>query len=76
MTANVYGNDFIRFPEELSGHGCFGTTIFRILMGSGYRLYWLPNVFGITSEQYSSLYGICINNDIFSLWDMINVLNR
>ena len=29
-----------RFPEELSGVGCFGTTILRVLIGSGYTPVW------------------------------------
>ena len=35
-----HGDNFIRFPEELSGAGCHGLQILRILSGSGYRLQW------------------------------------
>lgn len=30
----------VRFPEELNGRGCYGTSFFRILAGAGYELLW------------------------------------
>ncbi len=35
-----HGDNFVRFPEELSGAGCHGQQILRSLSGSGYRLKW------------------------------------
>lgn len=35
-----------RFPEELSGVGCHGSTFLRSLVGSGYTLVW-ANVIGL-----------------------------
>jgi hypothetical protein len=40
QTAGPHGSSFVRFAEELAGPGCFGTTIFRILAGSGFHLRW------------------------------------
>lgn len=31
--ANKHGRSFVRFPEELSGFGCYDTVILRILIG-------------------------------------------
>jgi len=40
QSAGAHGGGFVRFPEELSGPGCFGSIIFRILAGSGFHLRW------------------------------------
>ena len=29
-----------RFPEELSGQGCLGSSFLRIIAGSGFSLFW------------------------------------
>lgn len=31
-----------RFPEELSGEKCFGSSHLRVMAGSGYKLVWAP----------------------------------
>ena len=41
----------IRFPEELSGAFCFGSTILRVIAGSGYKLYWAPQNAFVKSEK-------------------------
>jgi hypothetical protein len=35
-SSSPHGKDFVRFPEEMSGIGCYGASIYRILTGSGY----------------------------------------
>jgi len=40
QTAGAHGGGFVRFPEELSGPGCFGSIILRVLAGSGFHLRW------------------------------------
>jgi hypothetical protein len=46
-----------RFPEELSGDGCFGSTILRVIAGSGYKLYWAPqNAFVKSEESAATLF--------------------
>ena len=40
QSAGTHGAGFVRFPEELGGQGCFGSSIFRILVGSGFHLHW------------------------------------
>ena len=47
-----HGAGFVRFPEELSGAGCYGSIIYRILAGSGFHMRW------------SGVYAIAPNNDV------------
>lgn len=35
-----HGLNFIRFPMELNGKYCYGSTIYSILKGAGYNLAW------------------------------------
>ena len=44
-SASIHGSHFVRFPEEMNGPGCFGSTILRILAGSGYELQWPSHIF-------------------------------
>jgi hypothetical protein len=37
---NHHSRTFVRFPEELSGAGCFGTSIISVLAGGGYSVFW------------------------------------
>jgi len=36
----AHGSSFVRLPEELNGHGCYGATALAVLLGSGYTLHW------------------------------------
>jgi hypothetical protein len=40
-----------RFPEELGGEGCFGSTILRVVAGSGYKLNWASQNGFVKSEE-------------------------
>lgn len=42
-----------RFPEELSGESCYGTSHLRVMAGSGYRLMWAP-VNAFVGENFGS----------------------
>lgn len=42
VSAGLHGKGFVRLPEELSGIGCFGSMIVRILAGSGFKVLWAP----------------------------------
>lgn len=42
VSAGLHGKGFVRLPEELSGIGCFGSMIVRILAGSGFKVLWSP----------------------------------
>jgi len=44
VSAGVHGKGFVRLPEELSGVGCFGSMIVRILAGSGFKVLWAPTL--------------------------------
>lgn len=89
MTAGPHGRDFVRFPEELSGHGCYGSASLRVLAGSGYTLYWA------TGGEYLSVgnkireaspdgdfvlneiaCGCSFGNDATAMRDLTNRLNR
>lgn len=41
VTASPHGKDFVRLPEEMSGIGCYGASIYRILTGSGYVSHYI-----------------------------------
>lgn len=55
VSATVHGSQFVRFPEEMSGPGCFGSAILRILAGAGYELRWPSAVFTQEHGQGSVL---------------------
>lgn len=40
LSLGSHGDRIARLPEELSGPGCFGSYLMRVLMGSGYQLRW------------------------------------
>ena len=44
-----------RLPEELNGHGCYGTAALAVLVGAGYTLYWAKDATKAISNppQYS-----------------------
>ena len=74
-----------RFPEELSGVGCFGSSIFRTLPGAGYSLYWAQNVVGVVNTQPSSVSSSfnssriqcgCVAGDVGMRGDMMVLVNR
>ena len=45
----------VRFPEELNGRGCYGTSFFRILAGAGYELLWSSSNAFISDDALDSL---------------------
>ena len=50
VSAGLHGKGFVRLPEELSGVGCFGNMIVRVLAGSGFKVLWSPT-FATESEK-------------------------
>jgi hypothetical protein len=64
-----------RFPEELSGSGCFGSSIIRILSGSGYSLFWAQSTYAVASELTVTQCG-CKDTDILMRKDMVTWMNR
>jgi len=50
-----HGNNFVRFAEEISGRGCFGTFFLRALVGAGFVPRWSA---GKTRDEKSGVYGI------------------
>ena len=52
-SASMHGSKFVRFPEEMNGPGCYGTTILRVLAGSGYELVWPTGVFAVEQGRGS-----------------------
>lgn len=39
-TESAHGKEFVRFPEEMNGKGCFGAVLMQALTGAGYSLHW------------------------------------
>ena len=39
-TQSVHGGEFVRFPEEMNGKGCYGAVYMQSLTGAGYSLHW------------------------------------
>ena len=62
-----------RFPEELNGPGCFGSSIVRILAGSGYSLFWAQAAYAIASEETKCG---CKESDMLMRKDMVAWMNR
>ena len=54
-SSSVHGSKFVRFPEELSGSGCYGSSILRILAGSGYVSHWSNKIFAEEHGKGSNL---------------------
>ena len=62
-----------RFPEELSGPGCFGSSIIRILAGSGYSLFWAQSIYAVASEITQCG---CKDDNLLMRKDMVAWMNR
>lgn len=62
--SHPHGSHFLRFPEELSGIGCYGNIILRQLMGVGYELHWMKGI--IANVRSSSSFTSLNTNDIES----------
>ena len=39
-SAGQHGSDFVRFPEEYNGVGCYGSAVLGILKAAGYKVQW------------------------------------
>eukprot|EP01041_Mallomonas_annulata_P003766 gene3766-7476_t len=39
-----HGKSFVKFPEEISGPGCFGSLSLGVLQGMGYDLKWKKGI--------------------------------
>lgn len=50
----IYHLSLSRFPEELSGLGCYGGANVRVLQGSGYLLQWSQKVYALHNRYHSS----------------------
>eukprot|EP01036_Dinobryon_divergens_P022579 gene22579-30844_t len=74
-TVSQHGKGFVRFPEELSGSGCFGSSIIRILSGSGYSLFWAQSIYAVASELTVTQCG-CKDTDKLMRKDMVTWMNR
>ena len=46
---------YCRFPEELSGPGCFGDVMLTVLESAGYDMHWAPALANMRSEDWESV---------------------
>jgi hypothetical protein len=40
-SAGQHGSDFVRFPEDYNGVGCYGSAVLGILKAAGYKVQWV-----------------------------------